>query len=287
MNHRTLNRVASMLSATLLMLGASSSAEAVSYPDSLWVGNASNASFPVLNIDKSGTVLRTDPNPDVTGFAINVAGNTIYYGSAFTTPQFTPEITPHDLGSLAVNGAKFSSLGSDKDMTFDGASIWRVGSGGLVQKFNPSTGAVLFFFVTGFADGSRGIAWDGSNLWISHFVTDEVVQFTPAGVPTGNSFFAGRDCCTGGLAWDTTDGTMWVGQFGQIFHYTTSGILLGTLGLPDGRFVDGLEYQGVDTVPEPSSLALLGGGLIAFLGCVARARHAATRTGQEVAGVDR
>ena len=80
---------------------------------------------------------------------------------------------------------------------------------------------------------------------------------------------------------------MWVGQFGQIFHYTTSGIWLGTLGLPDGRFVDGLEYQGVDTVPEPSSLALLGGGLIAFLGCVARARHAATRTGQEVAGVDR
>jgi hypothetical protein len=285
MNHRMLNCAASMFSAMLLILGASA-AEAVSYPDSLWIGNNSNSSFAVLNIDKTGAVLRSDPNPDVTGFAINLAANTIYYGSAFTTPQFTPEITPHDLGSLAVNGATFSSLGSDKDMTFDGTSIWRVGSGGLVQKFNPSTGAVLFSFVTGFADGSRGIAWDGSNLWISHFLTDEVVQFTPAGVPTGNSFVAGSGCCTGGLAWDTTDGTMWVGQFGQIFHYTTSGLLLGALSLPDGRFVDGLEYQGVGTVPEPSSLALLGGGLIAFLGWAARARPAARRTGQDVARLD-
>ena len=287
MNHRTLKGAASMLSAMLLTLGASTAEAVVSYPDSLWVGNASNASFPVLNIDKSGTVLRTDPNPDVTGFAIDLAANTIYYGSAFTTLQFTAEITSRDLGSLAVNGATFSSHPSNKDMTFDGASIWRVGFGGEVQKFNPSTGTLLSAFVTGFTDGSVGIAWDGSNLWISHFRTNEVVQFTPAGVPTGNSFFAGRDCCTGGLAWDTTDGTLWVGQFGQIFHYTTSGTLLGTLALPESnRFVDGLEYQGANAVPEPSSLALLGGGLVAFLGWAARTRHA-TRMGRDVAGVDR
>ena len=59
------------------------------------------------------------------------------------------------------------------------------------------------------------------------------------------------------------DGTLFIGTFSNIYHTTTTGALLGSFAVPvaDGRFVDGLEFQGT-SVPEPASLALLGSGLL-------------------------
>ena len=51
-----------------------------------------------------------------------------------------------------------------------------------------------------------------------------IKQFTPAGVATGREFIAplgGK--AAGGLAFDTTDNTLWIGTFGQVFHVTTTG----------------------------------------------------------------
>src|SRR5262249_848638 len=50
----------------------------------------------------------------------------------------------------------------------------------------------------------------------------------------------------GGLAFDPTDNSLYVGTFNKVFHYTTTGALLGSFTIPggDGRFVDGLEFEG-------------------------------------------
>lgn len=114
-----------------------------------------------------------------------------------------------------------------------------------------------------------------------------IKQFTPAGVATGRQFIAplgGK--AAGGLAFDTSDNTLWIGTFGQVFHVTTTGEVLGSFDVPvaDGRHVDGPEFQGASQsftsiassgTPVPGGTDAFAsfpqspaasGGLTAFLG---------------------
>jgi sugar lactone lactonase YvrE len=165
-----------------------------------------------------------------------------------------------------------------EDMAFDGTSLWRVHiRAQRVDKIDPSNGNITFSFDPGFQP--LGLAWDGSNLWVSQFTVDGLVkQFTPTGVATGNQFNAnlGLGNEVGGLAFDTADGTLWIGTFSTVYNYTTAGVQLGSFAVPvpDGRFVDGLEFQGT-SIPEPASFFLLGSGL-ALLGGVFR-KHSRNR----------
>jgi DNA-binding beta-propeller fold protein YncE len=203
------------------------------------------------------------PNTEASGLASDLAGDRIYFEVASGG-----QITGRDLDTpetvlLTLN----PGLVFWEDMAFDGAFLWRAEfNSHTVKKIDPSDGSIDFSFMPfGFGRPPMGLAWDGSHLWVSGFINGRVQQFTPGGVATGNPFPIGGHRA-GGLAFDTTDNTLWVGADGAVFHYTTAGLQLGSFAVPvnDGRFVDGLEFQAASVstpIPEPGSLVLTLSGV--------------------------
>jgi hypothetical protein len=124
---------------------------------------------------------------------------------------------------------------------------------------------------------STGITWDGHDLWISGFANNRPEKFTTAGVDTRVGFslgskFVGQGLSEpGGLAFDTTDNSLWIGTGNRVYHYDLLGDQLGFLNTPEFntgniRFVDGLEFEGaLSSIPEPSALLLaaIGGSICA------------------------
>ncbi len=239
-----------------------STATAASFPNSLWVGTDNIGTRAVLNTDTSGNVLRSVPTTEATGFAIDLPGNIVYFGTSGAT------ITPRNLDTLAA-GTPFSpATGFSEDMTFDGSHILRVGiNAGAVFEINPATGAILSSFNPGFTP--LGVAWDGSGLWVIQFAVAGLVErFDINGNPTGEFFNAGS-FLVGGLGFDPRDGTLWIGTLGRVYHYQTDGTQLGFFDVTVNadRFVDGLEFQAAAApIPLPPSLLLLGSGLLSLAG---------------------
>jgi outer membrane protein assembly factor BamB len=235
----------------MISIGLPGISEACEFGNSLWLGNNNNVgiTFPVLTTDRAGNEFRRIYNTQVTGIAIDPTANRIYFG------KHDGEITVRDLNNPAVpiatlNPPFSSSLSDGSDMAFDGTHLWRTDIGNRnVQKIDPNTGVVVFSFTP--AVHVLGIAWDGAHLWMSQYTgfvgKERIIQFTPQGDPTGLEFPAplggGH---VGGLAFDTTDNTRWIGGIDQVHHVDTTGNLLGSFKLPaTNRFIDGLEFQGV------------------------------------------
>jgi hypothetical protein len=55
------------------------------------------------------------------------------------------------------------------------------------------------------------------------------------------SFDTGVTTGLGGLGFDASDGTLWVGTFGKIYHFSLTGELLGSFTTASTEFHDGLE----------------------------------------------
>ena len=224
----------------LPLMGLPRVASAGAFDNSLWLGTDNTAALPVLNTDRAGNELRRVDLTEATGIAIDPVTNRIYFGVS------GGQVTGRSLTDPATILVTFNPTTIfGEDMAFDGTSLWRADiSASLVKKIDPSDGAVLFSFDPGFYP--LGVAWDGNRLWVSEYTVDGLVkQFDSAGVPTGNQFQAplgGKEA--GGLAFDPTDGTLWIGTFDQVVHCTTAGTSLGSFNAP-GRFIDGLEFQGV------------------------------------------
>jgi hypothetical protein len=222
--------------------GTTRAAPQAQFPNSLWIGTDNAGSRKVLNTDRSGALLRDVGPIQVTGFAIDLSANAIYFGTSIGG------ITRWDLATLTSGGS--SSSGGTEDMTFDGQLIWRAGIIGpaespIITKIDPVTHISSTGFTVPFQ--ALGIAWDGSGFWIAEFVFNGLVQrFDTAGNPTGQSFHTTINGTNGGVAFDPTDNTLYIGTFNKVFHYTTTGTLLGSFTIPggDGRFVDGLEFEG-------------------------------------------
>jgi outer membrane protein assembly factor BamB len=238
------------------VLSAAGPARAAS--DSLWIGTDNTADRSVLNTDRAGTLLDSVGPVEATGFAIDQSANVIYFGTS------DGSITPRDLTTLTA-GTSFSAGGSE-DMTFDGTFIWRCGAAGpdassTITEIDPATHVASVGFTVPFQ--ALGIAWDGSGFWIGEFGRNGLIQrFDRTGNPTGESFHTSGDFVNGGLAFDNTDNTLYIGTFNQIFHYSTAGTELGSFTVPtgDGRFVDGLEFE-----PEPTIFAELWAGVLGLL----------------------
>lgn len=233
-----------LLTLTLaVVVGCPSVTRAAQFYNSLWLGTDNTSALPVLNVDQTGTELRRVDTTEATGIAIDAAANRIYFGVSQGGL-----ITVRDLNDPATPLATLQTdIQAGEDMAFDGAYLWCADNGTRrVVQIDPRTGATVFSFDPGFYP--LGIAWDGHNLWVSEyngFLGNELIQqFTPAGVATGAQFHVPQAIpAAGGLAVDPTDGTLWIGTFGAVFHITTDGTVLESFLTPDYRFVDGLEFQ--------------------------------------------
>jgi List-Bact-rpt repeat protein len=191
-------------------LPALDAAGAGPFDNSLWLGTDNNTNTrPVLNTDRAGNELRRVDMTEANGIAIDLAANRIYFAVA------AGQITGRDLNDPATTLVTLNpATSSGEDMAFDGTFLWRTdvfGEGGRVRQIDPSDGSIRFSFYPGFSP--LGVAWDGSNLWVSEynaFKGNELIkQFTPAGVATGRQFIAplgGK--AAGGLAFDTSDNTL-------------------------------------------------------------------------------
>src|ERR1700674_2769500 len=239
--------------------------QAQDHPNSLWIGGDPFIGVgPVENTDLAGNVFRSIPGT-ANGIAVDVAGNKLYLGDINS-------LTTYNLTTLAPGATTTQSPpgGLPEDMTFVGADIWRTDySAGVVNEIDPATNTVLAHFtpMNGLVavSGPLGIAWDGTDFWISSFNSFTVGRYTPAGVLIPGTLFS-TPSRAGGVGFDPIDGTLFVGLDGQVNHYSTAGALLGSFSTHDGRFVDGLEFEGSvaappPRLPEPASLALLGIGL--------------------------
>ena len=236
--------------------GAVSTAHAI--PNTLWIGNDTNAAVGILNTDRAGMVLRTIADTASQGFGVDVANQILYVNEDFLNA------VPFALGPLTPGTPV--SLGGvvSEDLSFDGTNILAGDFGnGRVVRIDPGTGMIVDSIPIGFSQ-PLGLTWDGgTGFWVSNFAPGGAVAHYDASGTLQSSFVPFADSFPGGLGYDTTDGTLWVGSFGSVHHFTAGGTEIGSFSTGNGAFVDGLEFEGgrQENVPEPGSLALLGLGL--------------------------
>ena len=219
-------------------------------PGTLWIGNDTNAADGILNTTTTGTVLRTIPNTVGVGFAIDESTNSLYVNSTFAGGGI------YNLDTLAVTGS-FTLPHSSEDMTFSGGSIWSGDFGGnAIDQVDPATGLRIGGFSVGFAP--LGLTTDGAGgFWVSEFASGALLRhFDGSGNLLGTLDPTDITSYRGGLAFDPSDGTLYIGTFGNVYHYTTGGVDLGHFSIADGRFVDGLELS-TAAAPEPKQVILL------------------------------
>jgi hypothetical protein len=217
---------------------------AQSASDTLWLGTDTSNTLNVVNVTKTGTVIRSFGPRQATGLAI-------LGGNIWASTRNTSAIDSYNLNTLAGPGTLSftqhpATLG--EDMASDGTFLYRADpSLNRVWKVDPTTGAATTFIIDG--GGPMGVAYTGTFFYVSLFNTGKIRQFDLAGAPTGVDFSIAAPGPIGGLAWDVCTGTLWVssGTTGVNHVYNvnvTTGAILSSFASPDGRFVDGLEYQG-------------------------------------------
>ena len=265
-----------------------------SFTNSLWIGNDDFAEghSTLYNVDRTGAVLQSFPDSPMTGVAIDPTTSSIYLSAPSNVGgNGSGIIHRYDLNSL-TDGVKPTSNGTVpggdhpyEDMAFNPADpnhLWRANYFfSTFDKIDLTTGAVTSFASpAGVGAQPMGMAWDGTQFWVSDFANGGIYTMTSAGVFSATPVFTPAVGGTGGLAWDTTDSTLWVGAFGNVYHFTTGGTELGHFASPNGgAFVDGLEFQGQAAAPEPGTLAL--SMIVALLGFGFRRRlQAAVHTDQ-------
>ena len=242
--------------------GIVSSPMADLFPGSLWIGNDGSSSFGILNTSKTGTTLRTIPNTAAIGFAI--IGNDLYANSGTGGNKY-------NLDTLVVDGT-FTLPHTSEDMTEAGGFIYSGDfNGHAIDKVDPTTGLRVGGFSVGFVP--LGLASDGSGgFWVSEFASGALIRhFDGSGNLLGTLNPTDIAGFRGGLAFDSSDGTLYIGAQGAVYHYTTAGVDLGHFSTEANRFVDGLELTPT-AVPEPASEILVGTLILALAGLTRRVK---------------
>ncbi len=223
-----------------------------------------------------------------TSFAQNQAADRGEYGIAVTSTVQTlgnGNAGEMGLGSQYTLGGVYTGTNyaypavtaSFYDGTTDGTHNYSVGfTDGLVYQMNLDWSKPVVLFDTHAGAGDLGITYDSANnsIWVSSFVSNSVTDYTLSG--TVLSSFTGPNVELTSLAYDPSDGTLWMGsqnQEGTFWQYSTSGVQLQSqfYAALAGQNTLGGEFS-INAVPEPSSLALCGLGALALAGYARRRR---------------
>jgi hypothetical protein len=193
-----------------------------------------------------------------TGTGIDAAGHVWTVAPDFGNNH----VVEYDSAQNVLNSFTASVNGNFiEDMSHGaGNTLWAGTFEGNVFAIDDQTGAVLSSFAVA-QSTFTGVAFDGTNLWTSGgLTTNALYKYTTSGtllmtIPLSNT--------CGGVGYDVSDGTLWCGDFRMVWHYDTSGNLLGGFSTNSGNYHDGLETPNLttSTTPEPASLLLVGTGL--------------------------
>jgi hypothetical protein len=183
---------------------------------------------------------------------------------------------------LPISATSSSPKRQLSDGTSDGTrnyTVDQINANVIATDLNWQNPSVLFS-LPGSGRDYIGVAYDPRNnsLWISGYETDVIADYSLNGTLL-SSFNTGLPISpyiTGAygaqaLAFDPADSTLWFAYsgFNTLYQYSTSGVFLQS-GIPNGLptyFNTGGNDAGdfaepVPSVPEPTSFALLGSGLI-------------------------
>jgi len=138
-------------------------------------------------------------------------------------------------------------LQADAGTAFDGTYLFQLAHGGVIQKIDPHTGAVIARIPSPAAEGSAGLTWGEGALWVAHHRARKIHKIDPATGAVLRTIESAR-FVTGvtfvdGELWHGT----WEGDESDLRRVDPlTGKVLEQLEMPAGVVVSGLESDGGD-----------------------------------------
>jgi arylsulfate sulfotransferase len=249
-----------LLSAIVILLAVASALPA----STLWVGF--NTLTPVQLYNSNGTYTQDwGPAGAIAAFP-NGTGDyfsLVPSASSSTITEYNSSSSP--IGSFTLNNIITdggSGAGSLLFSAFDG-TVYRVST----------TGTILNSWSTGFSH--VGVTSNGTDIYTTEGDGGNLIDiWSTAGASLGHiaTPFTGLY----GLGYDASTGDFWAGTTNFVYELSSSGSLLATLNLtgdsrtPNGAVHDGLEVGNLIptppvTIPEPSSILLIAGGMLMLI----------------------
>jgi len=268
-----------VLCCVMAPLGVSSFASPVT---TLYADNATGGAPYIYQINATtGAITNTFTNlQGFNGRGVIDVNNILYYSDASDGNIYKYDLTTQTQLGVAFNVAGASGLSS---MTYDGTNFWIGDYSGTNKAYEYSPGGTLLKTITlancaGNCDGltffkQGGVGFLLSNRFDGGFGGPNAYDvYDTNGTLVTADLFTSTSSASTGVAWDGSN--FWTSNIfnGSITEWSMSGVQMGTVSLTgapggDPPVIEGMSFNFAQTVgppptvPEPSSILLLGGAI--------------------------